>query len=48
MVTYKIADLRQDHKILLQAKKDSEEYLKDKKSDNEKLKIELIASIQSA
>ena len=47
-MTFKIADLRQDYKILLQAKKDSEEYLKDKKSDNEKLKIELIASIQSA
>ena len=47
-MTFKIADLRQDYKILLQAKKDSEEYLKDKKSDNEKLKNELIASIQSA
>ncbi len=47
-MTFKIADVRQDYKILLQAKKDSESYLKSKETDQEMLKKELIASIQSS
>ncbi len=43
---FKIANLRSDYKILVQAKKDSMEYLKDKDSDNDKLKQILINSIQ--
>ena len=43
---FKIANLRSDYKILVQAKKDSMEYLKDKDSDNDKLKQLLIDSIQ--
>ena len=42
-MTFKIADLRVDYKILLQAKKDSEEYLL--KKEDESLKQELIKSI---
>ena len=41
-MTFKIADLKQDYKILLQAKKDSFEYLNDASRDNENIKIELI------
>lgn len=44
-MTFKIADLKQDYKILLQAKKDSEEYLKDKETNNSELKKKLIAGI---
>lgn len=44
-MTFKIANLRQDYKILLQAKKDSEEYLKNKESDENELKRKLIAGI---
>ncbi len=47
-MTFKIANLKQDYKILLQAKKDSEVYLKSKETDQEILKKELIASVQSA
>ena len=42
---FKIANLKDDYKILLQAKKDSEEYLKNKENDNDKLKNELVATI---
>jgi len=42
---FKIANLRQDYKILLKAKKDSEEYLKNKESDQEDLKRKLTAGI---
>ncbi len=44
-MTFKIADLKQDYKILLQAKKDSEEYLKDKETNSSELKKKLIAGI---
>ena len=46
-MTFKMANLRNDYKILLQAKKDSEEYLKNKEYDNEELKKRLINSIKS-
>lgn len=42
---FKIANLKNDYKILLQAKKDSEEYLKKKVKEEDCLKKELIASI---
>ncbi len=42
---FKIADLRQDYKILVQAKKDSLEYLLDTDRDNDDLKKYLIESI---
>ncbi|MCI5789640.1 MAG: ATP-dependent DNA helicase RecG [Tenericutes bacterium] len=42
---FKIANIRSDYKILLQAKKDSKEYLLDKDSDNDELKQKLISSI---
>ena len=42
---FKIANLRDDYKILLQAKKDSNEYLKNKETDNDALKKELVSSI---
>jgi len=41
-MTFKIASLRQDYKILLQAKKDSYEYLLDTSKDSENLKKLLI------
>ncbi len=44
-MSFKIANIRQDYKILLQAKKDSKEYLLDKESDNDELKKMLIATI---
>jgi len=44
-MTFKIASLRQDYKILLQAKKDSYEYLLDTSKDSENLKKLLIESI---
>lgn len=44
-MTFKIANIRQDYKILIQAKKDSLEYLKDKNTNNEELKKLLIESI---
>ena len=44
-MTFKIADIKSDYKILLQAKKDSKEYLLDKNSDDDLLKKKLIASI---
>ena len=44
-MSFKIANIRQDYKILLQAKKDSKEYLMDKESDNDELKKLLISTI---
>lgn len=46
-MSFKIASLRQDYKILLQAKKDSMEYLVDKSKDIDNLKKDLIASIHN-
>ena len=45
-MVFKIANIRSDYKILLQAKKDSEEYLKNKDYDKDKLKKLLIDSIE--
>ena len=45
-MSFKIANIRQDYKILLQAKKDSKEYLLDKESDNDELKKILISTIE--
>jgi len=47
-MAFKIADVRSDYKILLQAKKDSKEYLLDKETDNEDLKKYLISTINKA
>lgn len=44
-MTFKIANIRQDYKILIQAKKDSLEYLKDTTTDKDDLKKRLIESI---
>lgn len=44
-MTFKIASLQQDYKILVQAKKDSMEYLLDTSYDGEKVKKSLIASV---
>lgn len=44
-MTFKIANIKNDYKILLQAKKDSKEYLLNKDSDNDELKLRLISSI---
>ena len=44
-MVFKIANIRSDYKILLQAKKDSEEFLESDKSDK-KLKEKLINSIE--
>ena len=46
-MTFKIANLRIDYKILVQAKNDSKEYLQNKEYDNDDLKIRLINSIES-
>ena len=46
-MTFKIASIKQDYKILMQAKKDSLEYLEDNNSNNEELKIALIDSINN-
>ena len=46
-MAFKIASLKSDYKILLQAKKDSKEYLVSEESKKEKLKEELIASINN-
>lgn len=47
-MSFKIANIRQDYKILMQAKKDSHEYLLDTSKDKEELKIRLIESIMSS
>lgn len=44
-MSFKIASIKSDYKILLQAKKDSKEYLLNKNTDNDELKIKLINSI---
>ncbi len=44
-MSFKIANIRDDYKILLQAKKDSKEYLLDKSTDEYDLKKKLIADI---
>ena len=46
-MAFKIANLRQDYKILVQTKKDSLEYLLDKNYDKDQLKKNLIESINS-
>ena len=45
---FKIANVRIDYKILLQAKKDSEEYLLNKEYDKDGLKEKIISSIDKA
>lgn len=47
-MAFKIANIRSDYKILLQAKKDSKEYLLDENTDNDDLKKYLISSINKA
>ena len=44
-MSFKIASIKSDYKILLQAKKDSKEYLLDKNTDGDDLKIQLISAI---
>ena len=44
-MTFKIASIKSDYKILLQAKKDSKEYLLNKETDDDLLKKVLISSI---
>ena len=46
-MTFKIADIKNDYKILLQARKDSKEYLLNKENDGDKLKELLIDSIET-
>lgn len=47
-MSFKIANIKQDYKILLQANKDSKEYLLDKESDGSELKKLLIDTITEA
>ncbi len=44
-MTFKIASIKNDYKILLQAKKDSKEYLENKETDEDELKKYFIESI---
>ena len=44
-MSFKIASIKSDYKILLQAKKDSKEYLLDKNTDGDELKLQLISAI---
>lgn len=46
-MTFKIASIQQDYKILIQAKKDSLEYLKDENTNEDELKKLLIDSINN-
>ena len=46
-MNFKIANLKQDFKLLLQAKADSMSYLKDKETDGEELKEYLISTIKN-
>jgi len=46
-MNFKIASIKNDYKILLQAKKDSKEYLLDSKTDDDELKKVLINSIST-
>ena len=45
-MTFKIADIKEDYKILLQTKKDSLEFLEKEEAEFDKLKKEIIATIQ--
>ena len=45
-MTFKIANLKSDYKILVQAKKDSEDFLKIEESSNDMLKTRLINAIK--
>ena len=45
-MTFKLASLKEDYKLLLQAKKDSLEYLKNEEEDD--LKQSLTSSIKSS
>ncbi|MGN1000921.1 MAG: ATP-dependent DNA helicase RecG [Bacilli bacterium] len=47
-MSFKIANLKSDYKILVQAKKDSLEYLKNKDYDNDSIKMRLISSIENS
>ena len=47
-MAFKIANVRSDYKILLQAKKDSHEYLVNKENNKDKLKIRLLNTINKA
>ncbi len=47
-MAFKIANVRSDYKILLQAKKDSHEYLINKDNNTDKLKIRLLNTINKA
>lgn len=44
-MSFKIASIKSDYKILLQAKKDSKEYLLNKDTEEDELKVKLINSI---
>ena len=44
-MSFKIANIKNDYKILLQAKKDSKEYLLDKNTDGDESKHQLISAI---
>ena len=46
-MSFKIANLKSDYKILSQAKKDSLEFLKDKEYDEDPIKINLIKSVKT-
>ena len=46
-MNFKIANIKNDYKILLQVKKDSKEYLLNKETDNDELKKRLISSIST-
>ena len=46
-MTFKMANLRSDYKILVQAKKDSDSYLDNKDYDNDELKLRLISMIET-
>lgn len=46
-MSFKIANLKSDYKILSQAKKDSLEFLKNKEYDNDPIKIKLIQSVKT-
>ena len=46
-MTFKMANLKSDYKILIQAKNDSKEYLENKEYDKDELKKRLTASIET-
>ena len=47
-MTFKIADVKEDYKILLQAKKDSLKFLKSTKEEDIKLRYQIISNIKDA